>query len=83
MGKTLYQKLQNTKAKHCDGKATKADVTTAANAYVKDAVSKGRTKAEAEKSAKRVVNSGCSISGVKKKRSTTKGKSKAGRPRKK
>jgi hypothetical protein len=71
--KTAYQKLQNAKKKQCAGKATAADVNKAATAYVADAVKKGnKTKAEAEKSANKVKNSGCAVSGVKRKKTTKK-----------
>lgn len=84
MPKTKYQKLQTTKTKFCEGKATKSDVTKAASEYVKDTVAKGnKTKAEAEKSANRVLNSGCPISGVKSKKRSTKGKAAKGKGKRK
>ena len=65
--KSEYQKLQAVKKRHCAGKATAADVTKAANKYIADTVAKGnKTKAEATKSANAVKNSGCSVSGTKK-----------------
>ena len=67
--KSEYQKLQAVKKRHCAGKATASDVTKAANKYIADTVAKGnKTKVEATKSANAVKNSGCSVSGVKKKR---------------
>ena len=62
--KTLYQKLQGAKKKHCAGKATAADVTAAANKYIADAVAKGKPKVEAQASAKAVKDGGCSVSGL-------------------
>lgn len=90
-----YQALQRKKKSYCAGRATKADVKRAATAYVTAAVAKGQTKAEAQKKADKVMQSGCSmtanIRGKKKtatrkrattgaRKTTTKRKT-AGRPR--
>jgi len=73
---TLYQRMQKAKATWCKGKkgATKATVKAAAKKYVDDAVKKGKSKSEAQKSANRVLNGGCKmtsrITGKKKKKTT-------------
>ena len=60
--KTAYQILQAAKARYCKGKTTAAVVKKAATNYIAKAVKAGKTKAEAEKSANRVVKGGCSMS---------------------
>jgi len=60
--KTLWQDLIAKKAKHCAGKVKDSEVRKAAVAYVKDSVAKGnKTKAEAERSAKKILNKACGI----------------------
>jgi hypothetical protein len=73
-GITKYQKLQKAKSKFCEGKTTKTELNKVAADYIKDATTKGKTKTEAEKSANRVLNRGCAISGVKAKKKTVKAK---------
>lgn len=66
---TTYQRLQRAKKSHCAGRTTKAAVRKAATAYIKDAVKKGtKTKAEATKSANRVLKAGCATDIGKKKK---------------
>ena len=65
--KTEYMKLRSVKKKHCEGKATTADLNTAADKYVDHAVSKGKTKAEAKAIVSAVKAQGCSVSGTKRK----------------
>jgi hypothetical protein len=64
-----YQMLVSAKARLCDGKTTKTEVRKKATAYVKHATNKGSTpaerkkaKAEAQRNANRVLNSGCAVS---------------------
>lgn len=71
MALTKYQRLRKAKASYCKGKAKKTTVTKAKSAYIKDAVKKGKTKAEATKIANKVVNGSCKVSP---KRKTTKRK---------
>jgi hypothetical protein len=59
--KTEFQKLQAAKTAHCKGKKTTAEVKAIAKKYVEHAVSKGKNKAEAEKSAKRVLEKPCTV----------------------
>jgi len=68
--KTEYQKLVSRKKAFCQGKATKADVKRASDAYVKNAVAKAtksgisatKAKSAATQKAKRVLTKGCKIS---------------------
>lgn len=73
-----YRALQRKKKSYCAGRATKADVKRAERAYVALAVTKGQTKAEAEKKAQKVLKAGCSMSsniaGKKRKATTTRKK---------
>jgi hypothetical protein len=57
-----YNQLRSKKKKLCMGKTTKSEVKKAASAYVTKAVKAGQTKAEAQRKANRVLNSGCSMS---------------------
>jgi len=66
--KTKYQILVSRKSSYCNGRVKKTSLTKAANAYIADAVKKGKSKAEAQKIANKVVNGACtaSVSGRKK-----------------
>lgn len=78
MAQTALQRAYNTlrkkKAAYCAGKVNKTAVKQAAANYIKSAISKGQTKAEANRKAKRVMSSGCKmtsrISGTKKSKTT-------------
>lgn len=59
-----YNALRAAKRLNCAGKKTNADVKKAAATYVKAAVAKGQTKAEAEKKARAVMRAGCKMSSV-------------------
>ncbi len=65
--KTEYMNLRSVKAKACAGKATAADLSKAATKYVADAVSKGKTKTEANAIVAAVKAAGCPVSGTKRK----------------
>lgn len=54
-----YNAVKKMKSKNCDGKATIAQVRKAADAYVKAAVNKGQTRAEATKKANAITNRKC------------------------
>lgn len=73
--KTAFQRLVSKKASYCKGRTTMAEVKKVSTSYISDAVKKGKTKAEAEKIARRVLSAGCkmtsSIAGKSKKRKTT------------
>lgn len=71
MARTKYQQLQAAKKSHCAGRTTSANLTKKKNAYIADAVKKGRTKAEATKSANKVLKKSCGIGSTAKKRKTT------------
>lgn len=74
MAKTKYQILRSRKKSYCNGRIKKTSLTKAKNAYVKDAVSKGKSKAEATKIANKVINGKCAVKVSKskpKKRKTT------------
>lgn len=73
---TAYQRLVKAKTRQCRGTATAADVNKAATAYVQDAVKKGRTKTDAERSATKVKNRSCktAVAGTRKRKVTTKRK---------
>ncbi len=68
---TAYQRLVKAKTRQCRGTATAADVNKAATAYVQDAVKKGRTKTDAERSATKVKNRSCKTAVAGTKRKTT------------
>ena len=74
--RTKYQKLVSAKASACKGRKTNAQVKAVAKEYVDDAVKKGKTKAEADKIANRVLRGGCAmtsvITGTKKRKTTPK-----------
>lgn len=57
-----YSNLRKRKAAYCAGKVNKTAVKQAASNYIKAAVAKGQTKADATKKANRVLNSGCKMS---------------------
>lgn len=69
--KTAFQRLVSKKASYCKGRTTMAEVKKVSTAYIANALKKGKTKAEAEKVARRVLTSGCkmtsSIAGRKRK----------------
>lgn len=80
MARTKYQSLLKAKSSHCAGRTKKTSLTKAKNAYIKDAVKKGKSKAEATKIANKVVNGGCKAKlGSTKKRKTAKRKTTARR----
>ena len=72
MAKTKYQNLVSLKSSFCHGKVTKSAVKKGAAAYVKDAVAKAKKagenitkrKAQAVKSANRILQRGCKTSTV-------------------
>lgn len=59
-----YQTLRKKKKMHCAGKATKTDLNKAKSAYVAAAVKGGQTRTEATKKANKVVNAGCKLASV-------------------
>lgn len=59
---TAYQRLQKAKGLFCKGKKTKAQVKKVADIYIRTAVKKGKTPAEAKKIAGRILKGGCKIS---------------------
>jgi hypothetical protein len=71
---TAYMRLVKAKARQCRGTATAADVNKAATAYVKDAVTKGKSKTDAERSASKVKNRSCKtkVAGTRKRKTTAK-----------
>lgn len=71
---TAYQKLVKTKTRMCQGKATAADVNKAATAYVKDAVSKGKSSTDANRTVSKVKARSCktAVAGTRKRRTTAK-----------
>lgn len=77
-----YRNLQKKKAAFCAGKVNKTAVKQQAANYKKAAIKAGKTAAEADKTIRKVLNSGCkmtsSIAGKKRastrKRTTTTGK---------
>jgi hypothetical protein len=71
MAKTAYNKLQDAKKKHCDGKILKSKLNEVEKKYIDHSVKKGMPKQEAEKKAKDVVDGNCDISGTGKKRKST------------
>ncbi len=72
MARTKYQSLRKAKSSYCKGKTKMTTVTKAKNAYIKDAVKKGKSKAEATKIANKVVKGSCKLKAKKtKKRKTT------------
>lgn len=76
--KTAFQRLVSKKASYCKGRTTMAEVKKVSTAYISNAVKKGKTKAEAEKVARRVLSAGCkmtsSIAGKKRKATTVRRK---------
>lgn len=81
MARTKFQQLQAAKKSHCAGRTTMAAVTKKKNAYIADAVKKGKSKAEATASANRVLKKSCGIGSTTKKRSTAKKKTATRRSR--
>jgi len=73
MARTKYQQLQAAKKSHCAGRTTTASLNKKKKAYIDDAVKKGRSKADATKSANKVLKKSCGI-GATKKRKTAKRK---------
>lgn len=72
MALTKYQRLRKAKASYCKGKSKMTSVTKAKNAYIKDAVKKGKSKTEATKIANKVVKGSCKLKAKRtKKRKTT------------
>lgn len=71
-----YRNLQKAKKQFCAGKVAKSAVKAQASNYVTSAVAAGKTKGDAEKTARKVMNSGCkmtsAITGRKKKTTTRK-----------
>ena len=67
--KTDYQKLQlKATAVNCKGKGTKAELKAAEKKYRESAAAKGKTKAEIDKTVKKVLSKPCSaVAGMKKK----------------
>lgn len=65
---TPYTRLLKAKSSACKGRGTAASVTKAAAAYVKSAMKKGKSKAEANRIANRVIKGTCGarINGKKK-----------------
>ncbi|MEM9991117.1 MAG: hypothetical protein AAF738_05095 [Bacteroidota bacterium] len=75
--RTKYQSLLSKKAKDCKNStpASRAALKKARDSYIKDAVKKGKSTAEATKIAKRVTDKACPISiAGKSKRKTAKKK---------
>jgi urease gamma subunit len=59
---TKYQKLVKAKARACKGnKGAAAEARKAATEYIADAVKKGKTKADATKSANKVLKRACKV----------------------
>lgn len=56
-----YQQLVKAKFGNCSGRVTKASVRKKASAYVRSAVKAGKTRAEATRSANKVLNRSCSV----------------------
>lgn len=71
MALTKYQKLIVAQSKQCKGTGSAATVREAASAYIKDAVTKGKTKTEAERIAKKVTSSCKGIGAARRKKRTT------------
>lgn len=59
--RNAYQRLLAKKSSYCKGRTTMAEVKKTATAYISAAVKKGKTKAEAEKSAKAILAKGCKM----------------------
>lgn len=57
-----YRGLQRIKKDFCAGKVGRSAVKAQAANYVKSAQAAGKTKADAEKTARRVLSSGCKMS---------------------
>ncbi|MEN9611215.1 MAG: hypothetical protein RLZZ628_2029 [Bacteroidota bacterium] len=72
MAKNAYQHLQAAKKKHCEGKILKTDLNEAGKKYVARSVKNGMDEKEAKKKAESVIDDTCTISGVKKRKSTAK-----------
>lgn len=73
MRTSKYQQLMKKKAAHCRNKVKKSAVRQAANDYIRDAVKKGnKTRAQAQRSANRIVNKSCPTTVKKSSRSTRK-----------
>lgn len=76
MARTKYQLLVAAKKSNCAGRTSSATLTKKKNAYITDAVKKGKSKAEATKIANRVLKTSCTakVGGTKKRKPATKKK---------
>lgn len=70
---TAWTRLLKAKGRECRG-GSKANTRKAANAYIKDAVKKGKSKTTATASANKVLNRSCKTAVGKPKRKTARRK---------